>query len=171
MKSIRTILMKTLYLLRHAKSSWAGADLKDSERPLNSRGEHDASVMASRLREEGPVQAIISSTAVRAISTARLIAEGTEFPTESIVLNSGMYLAGPKKLLEVVQNLDSDLSTVMLVCHNPTITEFANCMSGATIDNVPTSGLVKLRFNSHNWADAMLGSATLVEFDYPKKGR
>ncbi len=116
------------------------------------------------------MQAIISSTAVRAISTARLIAEGTEFPTESIVLNSGMYLAGPKKLLEVVQNLDSDLSTVMLVCHNPTITEFANCMSGASIDNVPTSGLVKLRLNSHNWADAMLGTATLVEFDYPKKG-
>ena len=121
--------MKTLYLLRHAKSSWASADLKDSERPLNSRGEHDASVMASRLREEGPVQAIISSTAVRAISTARLIAEGTEFPTESIVLNSGMYLAGPEKLLEVVQNLDSGLSTVMLICHNPAITEFANCMS------------------------------------------
>ena len=116
------------------------------------------------------MQAVISSTAVRAISTARLIAEGTEFPTESIVLNSGMYLAGPKKLLEVVQNLDSDLSTVMLVCHNPTITEFANCMSGASIDNVPTSGLVKLRFNTHNWADAMLGTATLVEFDYPKKG-
>ena len=162
--------MKTLYLLRHAKSSWASADLKDSERPLNSRGEHDASVMASRLREEGPVQAIISSTAVRAISTARLIAEGTEFPTESIVLNSGMYLAGPEKLLEVVQNLDSGLTTVMLVCHNPTITEFANCMSGASLDNVPTCGLVKLRFNSHSWADAMLGTATLVEFDYPKKG-
>ena len=162
--------MKTLYLLRHAKSSWGSAELKDSERPLNGRGERDASLMASRLREEGPVQAIISSTAVRAISTARLIAEGTKFPTESIVLNSGMYLAGPEKLLEVVQNLDSGLTTVMLVCHNPTITEFANCMSGASIDNIPTSGLVKLRFNSHNWADAMLGAATLVEFDYPKKG-
>ena len=169
MKSIRTILMKTLYLLRHAKSSWASADLKDSERPLTSRGEHDASVMASRLREEGPVQAIISSTAVRATSTARLIAEGIEFSTESIVLNSEMYLSGPNKLLEVVQNLDSGLSTVMLICHNPAITEFANCMSGASLDNVPTSGLVKLRFNSNNWADAMLGTATLLEFDYPKK--
>ena len=161
--------MKTLYLLRHAKSCWASADLKDSERPLTSRGEHDAFVMASRLREEGPVQAIISSTAVRATSTARLIAEGIEFSTESIVLNSEMYLSGPNKLLEVVQNLDSGLSTVMLICHNPAITEFANCMSGASLDNVPTSGLVKLRFNSNNWADAMLGTATLLEFDYPKK--
>ena len=116
--------MKTLYLLRHAKSSWADRELTDQDRPLNSRGLNDITKISARLREKSAVQAIISSTAVRAFSTAKLMAEGIGIPAESVSLKSEMYLSGPLKLLEIVRQLDAMLTGVMLVGHNPTITEF-----------------------------------------------
>ena len=161
--------MKTLYLLRHAKSSWADRELTDQDRPLNSRGLNDITKISARLREKSAVQAIISSTAVRAFSTAKLMAEGIGIPAESVSFKSEMYLSGPLKLLEIVRQLDAMLTGVMLVGHNPTITEFVNSMSGANISNVPTCGLVILKLNSDTWAEAAFYDATFVEFDYPKK--
>jgi phosphohistidine phosphatase len=161
--------MKTLYLLRHAKSSRADRELTDQDRPLNSRGLNDITKISARLREKSAVQAIISSTAVRAFSTAKLMAEGIGIPAESVSLKSEMYLSGPLKLLEIVRQLDAMLTGVMLVGHNPTITEFVNSMSGANISNVPTCGLVTLKLNSDTWAKAAFDDATFVEFDYPKK--
>ena len=161
--------MKTLYLLRHAKSAWGDRELTDQDRPLNSRGLNDIPKMSARLREKSAVQAIISSTALRASRTAKLMAEGIGFPAESVSLNSEMYLSGPLKLLEIVRQLDDMLTEVMLVCHNPAITEFVNSMSGANIANIPTCGLVTLRLNSDTWADTVFNQAVLLEFDYPKK--
>ena len=161
--------MKTLYLLRHAKSSWADQELTDQDRPLNSRGLNDITKISARLREKSAVQAIISSTAVRAFSTAKLMAEGIGIPAESVSLKSEMYLSGPLKLLEIVRQLDAMLTGVMLVGHNRTITEFVNSMSGANISNVPTCGLVTLKLNSDTWAKAAFDAATFVDFDYPKK--
>ena len=161
--------MKTLYLLRHAKSSWADRELTDQDRPLNSRGLNDITKISARLREKSAGQAIISSTAVRAFSTAKLMAEGIGIPAERVSLKSEMYLSGPLKLLEIVSLLDAMFTEVMLVGHNPTITEFVNSMSGANISNVPTCGLVILKLNSDTWAEAAFDDATFVEFDYPKK--
>ena len=161
--------MKTLYLLRHAKSCWADRELTDQDRPLNSRGLNDITKISARLREKSAIQVIISSTAVRAFSTAKLMAEGIGIPAESVSLKSEMYLSGPLKLLEIVRQLDTMLTGVMLVGHNPTITEFVNSMSGANISNVPTCGLVTLKLNSDTWAKAAFDDATFVEFDYPKK--
>ena len=155
--------------MRHAKSSWADRELTDQDRPLNSRGLNDITKISARLREKSAVQAIISSTAVRAFSTAKLMAEGIGIPAESVSLKSEMYLSGPLKLLEIVRQLDAMLTGVMLVGHNPTITEFVNSMSGANISNVPTCGLVTLKLNSDTWAKAAFDDATFVEFDYPKK--
>ena len=162
--------MKTLYLLRHAKSSWSEPHLEDKDRPLNERGANDIPIMSARLRKESSIEAIISSTALRACATANSIAEGIGFPVESVTLNSDIYLAGPIKLLEIVRNLDDRLGEVMLVCHNPTITEFANCMLGAIIDNIPTCGLVKLKLNINSWVYTEFEKGTLLDFDYPKKG-
>ena len=97
--------MKTLYLLRHAKSSWADRELTDQDRPLNSRGLNDITKISARLREKSAGQAIISSTAVRAFSTAKLMAEGIGIPAESVSLKSEMYLSGPLKLLEIVASV------------------------------------------------------------------
>ena len=161
--------MKTLYLLRHAKSSWADRELTDQDRPLNSRGLTDIPKMSARLREKSAVQAIISSTAARAFSTARLMGEGIGIPAESVSSNDEMYLSGPLKLLEIVRQLDDMLTEVMLVGHNPAITEFVNSMTGGSISNVPTCGVVTLKLNSDTWTDAAFDEAKLIEFDYPKK--
>ena len=161
--------MKILYLLRHAKSSWNDAQLEDKYRPLNDRGVGDIPIMAARLRKNSSIEAIISSTALRACTTAKLIAEEIGFPVESVNLDPTIYLSGPLKLLEIVRNLDDRLEKVMLVCHNPTITEFANSLSGANIDNIPTCGLVKLKLDINSWGNAEFGKGSLLDFDYPKK--
>jgi len=161
--------MKILYLLRHAKSSWDDAQLEDKYRPLNDRGVSDIPIMAARLRKNSSIEAIISSTALRACTTAKLIAEGIGFPVESVIVDPTIYLSGPLKLLEIVRNLDDRLKKVMLVCHNPTITEFANSLSGANIDNIPTCGLVSLKLDTNSWVHAEFGKGTLLDFDYPKK--
>ena len=161
--------MKTLYLLRHAKSSWKEPNLEDKHRPLNDRGASDIPIMSARLRKNSSIEAIISSTALRACTTANLIAEGIGFPVESVRLDSAIYLAGPLTLLEIVRKLDDRLVEVMLVCHNPSITEFANCMLGANIDNIPTCGLVKLKLDTNSWVRTEFEKSTLLDFDYPKK--
>ena len=161
--------MKTLYLLRHAKSSWGKPNLEDKDRPLNDRGASDIPIMSARLRKNSSIEAIISSTAVRAFTTANLIAEGIGFPVESVELDSAIYLAGPLNLLKIVRKLDDRLVEVMLVCHNPSITEFANCMLGAHIDNIPTCGLVKLKLDINAWVCTEFERGTLLDFDYPKK--
>ena len=162
--------MKTLYLLRHAKSSWNAPYLEDKDRPLSDRGVSDIPIVSARLRKNSSIEAIISSTALRAFTTANLIAEEIGFPVESVISESAIYLSGPLKLLEIVRKLDDRLGEVMLVCHNPTITEFANCMLGAHhIDNIPTCGLVKLRLDTNSWVHTAFEKGTLMDFNYPKK--
>lgn len=162
--------MKTLYLLRHAKSSWDDPELRDFERPLNERGLHDVPEMARRFksRHDGP-DCMVSSPATRAKTTATLMAEHIGFPVADIVSNSELYFAGSAMFLRAASLLDQDCQSAMLVGHNPAITEFANDMAAATIDNIPTCGLVELSLPIEQWADIDTGIATLVEFDYPKK--
>ena len=164
--------MKTLYLLRHAKSSWEDSRLKDFERPLNERGSSDVPVMAKRFTGRGKkVDCIIASPALRAKTTARLFATAIRFPEEDIISNPELYFAGTGMLLKAASLADEACDAVMLVGHNPAITEFANAMAGCDIDNVPTCGLVELRLPVEHWTDIELGKASLVGFDYPKKAK
>lgn len=161
--------MKTLYLLRHAKSSWEDPELKDFERPLNKRGASDVPVMAERFsNRRKKVDCIISSPALRAKTTARLFAEGIHYPEDNIVSNPELYFAGTGMLLKAASLADETCESVMLVGHNPAITEFANAMAGCDIDNVPTCGLLELTLPIEHWADIELHGAALVGFDYPK---
>jgi len=162
--------MKTLYLLRHAKSSWDDQELKDFERPLSSRGATDAPTIAQRFVERGnQVDCIISSPAVRAKTTAMLLAEAINYPVSNIVSNSELYFAGTGMFLKAASQADEACDSVLFVGHNPAITEFANVMTGAALDNIPTCGLVELILPIDKWADIKLGDARLVHFDYPKK--
>ena len=162
--------MKTLYLLRHAKSSWDDPDLKDFERPLNDRGNSDVPLIAQRFTEQHKaVTCIICSPAVRAKTTAKLFAEQVNFPIADIVSNPELYFAGTGMLLKAASQADENCESLLLVGHNPAITEFANAMSDADIDNIPTCGLVELSVPIEQWSDIQLGSAELVSFDFPKK--
>lgn len=162
--------MKTLFLLRHAKSSWDDPELKDFERPLAKRGLKDAPVMAGRfLARDKSVEFIVSSPAIRAKTTAKLFAEHIDFPEDDIVSNPELYFAGTGMFLKAASLVDENCDSAMLVGHNPTITEFANMMANVDIDNVPTCGLIEMSLPINNWSDVDTGCATLVDFDYPKK--
>lgn len=162
--------MKTLFLLRHAKSSWDDPDLKDFERPLSDRGITDVPVMAARFlaRHQG-LGCIISSPAVRAKTTAKLLAENINYPVADIGSNPELYFAGTGMFLKAASLLDEIHSSAMLVGHNPAITEFANVMAGSDIDNIPTCGIVELSLPIDSWSEVALGQAALTHFDYPKK--
>ena len=118
--------MKTLYLLRHAKSSWSFDELSDQERPLNDRGRDDAPVMGQALAKRRICpDLIVSSPAVRAMSTAVLVAREMQYPHEKIAVESGIYGADVDDLLTIIKDLPDTANSVLLVGHIPTITETA----------------------------------------------
>jgi phosphohistidine phosphatase len=161
--------MKRLVLMRHAKSSWVQTDLPDFDRPLNSRGKHDAPLMAKRLREllEKP-DLILTSPAERAVKTVRAIAAEVGFNKKDIVKNSDIYLADSVELLKVLQGIDDSIARVLLCGHNPGLTNLCNFLANVQIENIPTCGVVCLSLAADSWADLKQGCGTLVYFDYPK---
>ncbi|MCH7815444.1 MAG: histidine phosphatase family protein [Proteobacteria bacterium] len=162
--------MKTLFLLRHAKSSWDDPELKDFERPLSERGTADVPVMANRLlQRHQSVACIISSPAIRAKTTAKLFAKHIKFPFDELISNPELYFAGSSMFLKAASQVDEHCDSAMLVGHNPAITEFVNELANTDIDNIPTCGLIEVSLPVENWSDIQLGEATLVDFDYPKK--
>lgn len=162
--------MKTLYLLRHAKSSWDDASLDDFQRPLNQRGEKDAPRMGKRLRKEGiSPRLICSSPAVRAITTAQRVAEELGYPIEEIRQEKKLYHAGPDEILEILRSMPTGIESVMLVGHNPGFTEFANDLFQAEISNLPTAGVIGGKLAIDAWKDAHWGCGKMMLYEYPKK--
>ncbi len=161
--------MKTLYLVRHAKSSWNNANLSDHDRPLNDRGEQDAPRMGKRLRKRKPQPAIIiSSSAVRAETTATLLAETIGYPISDLIIDARLYGAEPNDVVSIIHELDDGIDCAMLVGHNPTFTELINTLSGSQIQNVPTCGMAVLKFQTNTWSKIGRDKGELLDFDYPK---
>jgi phosphohistidine phosphatase len=161
--------MKTLFLVRHAKSSWDDPSLADHERPLNDRGKRDAPKMGERLAKRGvTADLILSSSAVRALTTARIIAEKIGYDPKSIVADRRIYGAQVSTLLYLIQELDDEHERVMLFGHNPELTELAHRFSG-DIEDMPTCAVVELTFDTPRWADVVACRPVAVRFDSPKK--
>lgn len=162
--------MLTLFLVRHAKSSWSTPGLDDFDRALNDRGERNAPFMGKELAKRGEnPDMLVSSTAKRAYTTAKLIAAELGYAKTDIVKNDELYLAGVKTWLAVVNQLDMQHTTVMIFGHNDGITEFANYLTDARIENIPTCGIVKIKFDFDDWKMVSRGNGELVYFDYPKR--
>ncbi len=161
--------MKTLYLLRHAKSSWAIPGQKDYDRPLNDRGLHDAPEMGQRMLARAiPIDKVVSSPAQRAISTAVAVCEQIGIDPKAIVQDRQLYLAGSPKLQQIVSFLDESCQCALIVAHNPALTDLANDLAHAGIENIPTAGLVGIELPVDYWAQVLPGIGKLVSFDYPK---
>jgi phosphohistidine phosphatase len=162
--------MKTLYLLRHAKSSWNFDDLSDQERPLNDRGRDDAPAMGQALAKRCiALDLVVSSSAVRALSTAVLVARELGYPHDKILVEPAIYQAEVEDLVGIIRALPDTADSVLLVGHNPTITETVNALSPATaMSELPTAGLVCLRFQSDTWAEVGKANGEFYFFDYPK---
>ena len=161
---------KTLFLVRHAKSSWKDPDLADHDRPLNKRGKRDAPEMAGRVagRPDRP-ELIATSPALRALTTAQLMAPALGFEPSAVDVISRIYEAGLADLLEVIRGIDDRYSRAMLVGHNPGLTETVNLLAGSAIENVPTCGVAILGFDILSWSEVRGQSAQLLDFDYPNR--
>ena len=162
--------MKTLYLMRHAKSSWSFDELSDQERPLNDRGRDDAPAMGQALAKRQIMpDLIVSSPAVRAMSTAVLVAREVKYPPASIVVEPGIYQADLDTLLAIIRDLPDTAHAVLLTGHNPTITDVANYLSPSPLSSeMPTAALLCLRFETDAWAEVRQANAEFYFYDYPK---
>ncbi len=161
--------MKTLILVRHAKSSWDSFDIQDFDRPLNDRGKRDAPDMAARLKEKGlKVDALVSSPARRAKKTAKVFAEGLKKEKGDVIFIDRLYGADVATLKEVVSSLEDKYEAVALFAHNPGLTEYANTLSTVRIDNMPTCALFAVQASVNKWSQFADAEKSFLFFDYPK---
>jgi phosphohistidine phosphatase len=162
--------LKRLTLVRHAKSDWSLPGQADWDRPLNKRGQRDAPEMARRLRSRRlKPDLILSSPAVRALSTATVMARELKVPAAHVMQDERLYLSSPADLLAVIRERGGEARHVMVLGHNPGLTECANRLSaGDHIDNLPTCGVFTAQFAIKAWHDLDWGGGQEAEFDYPK---
>ena len=161
--------MKTLLLVRHAKSDWNDATLSDFDRPLNDRGKKDAPLMAQRLRDKKIViDAFISSPAKRARKTAIIFANNYMREKEEIIFKPELYEADPKTFFNVISAVDDRYQNIAVFSHNFGLTEFANQLTDTRIDNIPTCGIFALKIDCKKWKDFKTAGKTFWFFDYPK---
>lgn len=147
------MLQKTLILIRHAKTQAALPGMSDFERPLTQRGENNAPEMAERLLQQGLTPSrILSSPAVRAISTARLMSPKFDIPTHHIVEDATLYHADPQTMVAAIARTPADVQTLVLVGHNPGISELAAMISDARIEHLPTCAVVAVDLSVNDWA-------------------
>ena len=161
--------MKTLLLVRHAKSSRDDPALSDRERPLNDRGQKDAPVMGQRLaKRHVKPDLVISSPAVRAVATAQAMAREIGYELRDIAIDERLYASTADALLAVVQSLDKKAACVMLFGHNPEMTELARCLSGE-ISDMPTCAVAELRYDVKSWREVGRTAPLKSTLDAPKR--
>ncbi|MFW6227734.1 MAG: SixA phosphatase family protein [Bacteroidota bacterium] len=161
--------MKTLYLVRHGKSSWENMSHQDYERPLLVKGIKRTRKVALFLKEKDICpDLIVSSHAQRAYETATIIAEKIQYPVEKIRIERGLYFSGPDAMENVIFSLDDSLEEVMLVGHNPDMTNLANVFLLNKIDYLPTTGVVCVRFDTGNWSDIFIAPKEVAFVIAPK---
>ncbi len=161
---------KTLYLVRHAKSSWGEPGLADIDRPLNKRGCRDCQDMGARLKKHGRMpDLIVSSPANRALATARCIAQQLHYPEADIVTVKNAYCSGTGALVDILQRLDERNTAVMLVAHNPDMTGLVDTLCGPVISDMPTCAIAMVRLEIDHWSQAGTVVSELTDYDFPKK--
>ena len=163
--------MKRLVLIRHAKSSWDYPLLGDFDRPLNPRGRHDVPVMAQRLSHRlQPPWRLLSSPALRALTTAQGFAEVLGLKASDIALEPRIYEASPGTLLHLVNTLDESAAQVLMFGHNPGFTELAQLLAPVPFAEMPTCAIAVIDFDHAHWHEIVPGSGRLAEFLVPKDG-
>jgi phosphohistidine phosphatase len=161
--------MKTLFLVRHAKSSRDDTAMPDKDRPLNDRGKRDAPKMGERLaKRDVKPNLILSSPARRALKTAEIIAKKLDYKLKDIVVDDRLYAVEADDLLRVIRRLGDKLERVMLFGHNPELTELAHRLS-SKITHMPTCAVAEFTFGAKSWSYIGKGKPTRVTLDYPKQ--
>jgi phosphohistidine phosphatase len=163
--------MKTLLLVRHAKSSRDDSTLPDKDRPLDARGKRDAPKMGRRLaKRDVKPDLILSSPARRALTTAGIIAKELDYCVKDIVVHDRLYSATADDLLSVIRKLSDKRKCVMLLGHNPELTELAHRLS-SEITHLPTCAVAEFTFGAESWSDVGRAKPNSIALDYPKKSQ
>ncbi|WKN42919.1 SixA phosphatase family protein [Tunicatimonas pelagia] len=161
-------MTKTLYLVRHAKSSWKDTSVVDYDRSLNKRGKRDAPEMGKRLAAKNiHPDWVISSPAKRAKLTIEAIATEINYAESQIRWAEKLYHADVETLLGQIRSLENQYQSLMLVGHNPGLTDLQNSLCNEAIENIVTTGIVCIQFDVADWANVRSGQ--LQWYDYPKK--
>ena len=163
--------MKTLLLIRHAKSSWDSLTLNDFDRPLNERGKNDAPIMAKRVKKRNiKIDAFISSPARRAKKTAEYFIKEFGGKEEEVIFVSALYDESIKDFETTIEAINDKCDCVAIFSHNPGITAFANLLvKDANIDNMPTCSVFAVKINVSKWQDFSRAKKDFLFFEYPKK--
>ncbi|MDO9157514.1 histidine phosphatase family protein [Sediminibacterium sp.] len=162
--------MKQLLLVRHAKSSWANPGQADFDRPLNERGHGDAPMMANRMIERGvSIDMIISSKAVRALTTANYFATANGIAISDIVEHDFLYHAPPERFVKAIIQIPDEINTAAIFAHNPGITDFVNQLTSTRIDDMPTCAIFAIRIDTLSWKNWAKAKKEYWFADWPKQ--
>ena len=162
--------MKILSIVRHAKSSWGDTSLPDRKRPLNKRGKRDAPIMGKRISDHGiRPSLIVTSPATRARTTAKIIAGELTYPNEFLQREDQLYLASLDEILDVIAAQDNGFNSLMIVGHNPGLTDLVNFLQPGLTINLPTAGVVSVQVDQDNWNLFEQPKTELLVHDWPKK--
>jgi phosphohistidine phosphatase len=161
--------MKTLYLIRHAKSDWSKADISDVERGLAKKGYKDINTMGSYLALRGiKPDLMLSSCSLRTQETADLLAKKIDFQGKIHYLME-LYLASVEEIKEIIMIQDDDTDSLFLIGHNPQLSELANLLSDEHISKIPTLGIVSIEFDVDKWSDLQKTKGQIDFFIFPKQ--
>ncbi|MBC8172970.1 MAG: histidine phosphatase family protein [Chitinophagales bacterium] len=164
--------MKTLYIIRHAKSSWEYDELHDLERPLTERGVRDAGVMGDFLHKKDIHPGIvISSPALRALTTARIICDAVGYDKNKIELHADLYFKEIPEIVKVIKDKGMHHNVVFIFGHNPTFSNLAHAFTKTFTEMMPTCSIVAIDFDVDSWQLAELTKGQLKFFESPKKHR
>ncbi len=160
---------KQLLIVRHAKSDWNDASLSDFNRPLNNRGLKDAPKISDKLLKNSfHPDLVISSPALRALSTCEIVCKQLGIDELQIETNSNIYEASYQQLLKIINNNDNNFDKVAIFGHNNAVTDLTVYLTDADIFNIPTSGMVLISFPFDDWKMVSKGTGKVVFYEYPK---
>ncbi|MBA3899326.1 MAG: histidine phosphatase family protein [Bacteroidetes bacterium] len=162
--------MKTLYLVRHSKSSWEDQEFDDFDRPLKSSGVKDAYLMGSYLRNKGIMPGLIlSSPAARALNTAVVFSGQMGFPYSGILLSIKLYESSAGDILDVISGLNTSEDSIMVFGHDPSLSNLFMKLTGISIEKIPTSAVAAIALNINDWEDIKASKGELVFMEKPKE--
>jgi len=161
---------KTLYLVRHGKSSWGYENVSDMDRPLKNRGIRDAYEMSSRLINRGVLpDLMISSPAIRALHSCVIFASELKYPFNRIRIEEILYFSEESMIMNFIREISDAVSTMLVFGHNPIISNIANMFFKNQVEYIPTTGIAKFIFKTNSWSK--ISKQNLIEewYDTPKK--
>lgn len=160
--------MKKIILVRHSKSSWKDFSLADFQRPLNKRGRFDGPIMANYLvNKTKAIDYLHSSSSVRTFETSKFFISRIKF--KEIKYDDDLYHCPADSIVDILKNYIEDYDSVMIVSHNPGLTDLINNITNISLDNLPTSGIAEIHFNCDCWSKISVENSSLIDLKFPKQ--